>query len=795
MITTAKAALVAALAARVEAIKAHPDEPVRKQFVVDSSAKAINEETRTATFVITTGAVDRDNDTISPKGWDLSSYLKNPSVLWAHDYSQLPVGKALDIVATENGLQSTVQFPPKGVHPFADTVFELVKGGFLNATSVGFRPTEAEPNVERGGLDFTKQELLEYSIVPVPANSEALLVARSKGIDTKLVEGWAKKVLGMKAMAACPNCNAPYDGPNPMCDECMGDQTGHGEDESSTPLAHAPGMLASVIPYTKALSGAIKVGVKFSAPRSIEGGTEVVKGDDDPLRWNRTLSKAFDVAAEPADASGAELAWIARYLGCKVQDISSETIYVPSARMGSFLSALDERLSDWNVDAVRNLSESGREAPPVYDNLQLNSTTTRSFLVDGTRYLGRKSDGVKMAQALEPTWCGLYLTHYVQHDRAPVREEFVTGVHTRAASINYLRGEAFTLSGEFLSRGELNWDALFLDVKKETPLRRAVERINEHGEDMPSRGLMLMGPPGTGKTLSGRVMMRQADTTFIWVSARDFYRAGAYGAFTQAFDIAAECAPSIIFFEDVDNWIGGTSIDLLKTEMDGLKSRKGILTIMTTNFPELLPDALIDRPGRFHDLVELDVPDAAVRTRMLRAWLPELTPEAAATAAAATEGYSGAHLWELTHFAQTIQHEESATLDVAIQRAIDKIKEQRDLVAELHEGRSDYRPRREVRQAVAKSLTLRVSAPLEVRDAVIVPPNDELAVTLVDDEDASAVEAVDDEKAIVLEFVDDDGLSLDDIREALREAMPAVLASFVREQTQVALDRARGRVD
>lgn len=778
------------LEAREAALKAKPEEPVRKQFVVDASAKAVNEETRTATFVITTGAVDRDNDTINPKGWDLDPFLKNPSVLWAHDYSQLPVGKALDIVATEKGLQSTVQFPPKGVHPFADTVFELVKGGFLNATSVGFRPTEIERNEERGGLDFTKQELLEYSIVPVPANSEALLVARSKGIDTKLVEGWAKKVLGLKAQAACPQCNVPYDGPNPMCDACMAAQPGEHGQNSNTPLAHAPSA-ASL------LSGIIKISTKLYAPRSVEGTTEVVKGDDDPIRWNRTLSKAFDVAAEPADASGAELAWIARYLGCKVQDISSESIYIPSARMGSFLSALDEKLADWTVDAVRNLGENGRELPPVYENLQLNSTTARSFLVDGTRYLGHKGDGVKMAQELEPTWSGLYVTHYVQHDKSPVREDFVRTVQTRAASINYLRGEAFTLSGEFLCRGNLDWDALFLDAKKEAPLRRAVERINEHGEDMPSRGLMLMGPPGTGKTLSGRVMMRQADTTFIWVSARDFYRAGAYGAFTQAFDIAAECAPSIIFFEDVDNWISGTSIDLLKTEMDGIKSRKGVLTIMTTNFPELLPDALIDRPGRFHDLVELDVPDAAVRLRMLRAWLPDLAPEAAAKAATDTEGYSGAHLWELTHFAQTIQREESATLDVAVQRAIDKIKEQRDLVAELHEGRSDYRPRREVRQAVAVAKHLTGKGRPVVRDAVVMPDASELALTLADDDD-SVIDVVDDQegKAVALELIDDDdSVSFADIGAALREAMPGVLASLVREQTKVALDRARGRVD
>src|SRR5690349_13327114 len=133
---------MSALEKRLAALKANPDEPVRKQFSMETRRRAVNEDSRTATFVITTDGVDRDNDRINQKGWIFDPFLKNPSVLWAHDYSQLPVGKAISLIALENGVESTVQFPPKGVHPFADTVFELVKGGFLNATSVGFAPKE-----------------------------------------------------------------------------------------------------------------------------------------------------------------------------------------------------------------------------------------------------------------------------------------------------------------------------------------------------------------------------------------------------------------------------------------------------------------------------------------------------------------------------------------------------------------------------------------------------------------------------------------------------------------------------
>jgi hypothetical protein len=93
------------------------DRRLFKQFSAEINDKSVDETQRTVKFIITTGNVDRDNDTIDPKGWDLSDFLRSPSILWAHDYSQLPVARALDVVQTPDGLQSTAQFPPKGISP------------------------------------------------------------------------------------------------------------------------------------------------------------------------------------------------------------------------------------------------------------------------------------------------------------------------------------------------------------------------------------------------------------------------------------------------------------------------------------------------------------------------------------------------------------------------------------------------------------------------------------------------------------------------------------------------------
>lgn len=155
---------------------------------------------RKMSFTISTAAVDRDGDTIDPKGWDLGSYSKNPVVLWAHDYSKPPVGKAINIKSTEHGLQADVEFLPQGMDPFADMIHDMCKGGFLNATSVGFRGKGEKSKDREYGYDFKTQELLEFSIVPVPANPEALAQRGIKNEQltkyAKDMNTWAKSILG-----------------------------------------------------------------------------------------------------------------------------------------------------------------------------------------------------------------------------------------------------------------------------------------------------------------------------------------------------------------------------------------------------------------------------------------------------------------------------------------------------------------------------------------------------------------------------------------------------------------------
>jgi HK97 family phage prohead protease len=145
---------------------------------------------RTVRIRITTGSQDSQGDTIDPKGWKLANYRKNPVVLFGHDYHSLPVARDEGITVDELGLIGTPRFTTAEENPFGDLVFRQVKGGFLNAASVGFAPEKWTFNEQTGGIDFQEQTLLEYSLVVVPANAEALVIARSMlaGDDEILLE-------------------------------------------------------------------------------------------------------------------------------------------------------------------------------------------------------------------------------------------------------------------------------------------------------------------------------------------------------------------------------------------------------------------------------------------------------------------------------------------------------------------------------------------------------------------------------------------------------------------------------
>ena len=171
--------------------------PLRKLVTTEVKLQEVDPQTgmQDVTFTLSTGALDRESDVINPEGWEVDAYLTNPVVLWAHQYQTPPIARATKVWVDGGKLLATDRFTPSDVNPFGAMIYRLVAGDFLKTVSVGFRPIEYVYNDDHHGYDFQRQELLEHSVVPVPANPEALIAAGETGIDLTPLREWAEKIL------------------------------------------------------------------------------------------------------------------------------------------------------------------------------------------------------------------------------------------------------------------------------------------------------------------------------------------------------------------------------------------------------------------------------------------------------------------------------------------------------------------------------------------------------------------------------------------------------------------------
>lgn len=146
---------------------------------LNSEAPVVSAATVSATFIISTPTPDRSNDVVSPLGCSLTNYAKNPVVLYDHGFSgvKFPIGTSrgpngkLEVAKSADSIAATCYFSKSWTE--AQQVYALVDEGLLQAASVHLRPLECSPRIG-GGLEITKSELLEWSIVGMPDNPEAV---------------------------------------------------------------------------------------------------------------------------------------------------------------------------------------------------------------------------------------------------------------------------------------------------------------------------------------------------------------------------------------------------------------------------------------------------------------------------------------------------------------------------------------------------------------------------------------------------------------------------------------------
>lgn len=219
--------------------------------------------------------------------------------------------------------------------------------------------------------------------------------------------------------------------------------------------------------------------------------------------------------------------------------------------------------------------------------------------------------------------------------RAGAPEAFLAELRALMGEHDVYRGQVLTVETDrtgnrrvvFLERPALEEDELVLPPGALERIERHVVAPSRHRAELLAagrhlgRGLLLWGPPGTGKTHTVRYLIGVLEeATVIVLSGASLGMVGMFGA------LARRLAPSVIVLEDVDlvaqeRMLGpyGSSPVLfeLMNEMSGLAEDADVAFVLTTNRPDTLEPALAARPGRVDLAVEIPLPDAGARQRLL----------------------------------------------------------------------------------------------------------------------------------------------------------------------------------
>jgi len=177
-----------------------------------------------AKFIVSTCCKDRHGDIVEPDGClpHLKNYARNPRVFFAHRTDDLPIASARDAegnlcleVDKENGIiRSTAWF--HGETPESELIFRLIARKELQAASIGFLPVRAavihtdnkEESTSEGDkivdfrnmghpiMHFIEWDMIEWSVVPIPANQDALAAHLGRGhIEGEKITPAVRKVL------------------------------------------------------------------------------------------------------------------------------------------------------------------------------------------------------------------------------------------------------------------------------------------------------------------------------------------------------------------------------------------------------------------------------------------------------------------------------------------------------------------------------------------------------------------------------------------------------------------------
>ena len=170
---------------------------------VASEIRKKNEDTRTITFVASDDSKDSARTVLNQDNWDLRRFNSNGIIGYQHkvyggwddtDNPDNVIGKGVAYVEDKK-LMVDITFEPESINPLAEKIYQKILFGSLRAVSVGFLPVGRGKFGEGADSEtyyFAGQELLEVSVVNIPANPNAL--KKSMEAESEYLEAERKRL-------------------------------------------------------------------------------------------------------------------------------------------------------------------------------------------------------------------------------------------------------------------------------------------------------------------------------------------------------------------------------------------------------------------------------------------------------------------------------------------------------------------------------------------------------------------------------------------------------------------------
>lgn len=157
----------------------------------NTKALSIDDANKTIKFRISDNKPDRMGEIVDQQSWDLKNYAANPIILWGHDPSEPEnvLGQGASIETSMDGAETWATLAlDDDINPKAALIWKQLLKGTLRCVSIGFIPHSEEMQDDVPVLK--DNELLEISIVAIPANPRAIALAYKGGDITEKDARW-----------------------------------------------------------------------------------------------------------------------------------------------------------------------------------------------------------------------------------------------------------------------------------------------------------------------------------------------------------------------------------------------------------------------------------------------------------------------------------------------------------------------------------------------------------------------------------------------------------------------------